>query len=353
MIMKKIFKREIAFLLTICILSSFSSCKGSENNKKDGEASKKEDVITVTDMSGRDVEVPKDTKTNTLASTYGVLTPVFVSLGLTDRAVGIAFKNKAFMKMCDERIGDVGTIGNYNIDQEAMAKANPSVYFCKTGMPQNIEIASRLGIPTVTISAETPEEIIKTYRLVGKVCGVEERAEEIASYIETQLESIRTITAGIKEENKPTALVLGTQPGRVAGDDMLQTYLLEYAGSVPVIKGINDKTNWVDIGTEKVFELNPEYIFVTSSGALDYKVEDLMSDKAWSAVKAVKSGNVYKIPAQKDSWDMPGTGFVLATYFMINKMHPECFSDEQLHKKVDEFYKTMYGKTFDGEAIGY
>lgn len=344
--------RIISLVLALVMCFSMAAC-GAVGETQDDLSTPKEDTITVTDMMGREVAVPADTANNTVASAYGVLTPIFMSLDMIDRIDGAAFKNKGFLRLADERIDDVETVGNNAIDMEALATANPDVFICKVDENEKIEAVTNLGIPVITINAETPEEVIKTYELMGQVFGVEKEAKTIIDYINTQLTEIEKLTADIPDEEKKTAIVLGSEISRVAGDDMLQTILLETAGAKTVVDGINNNMIWVNIGTEKLLELNPDYIFATSSSVLDYGVEDFYEDAAWSALTAVKNKDIYKIPAQKDSWDMPGPGFVLAAYFMVNTMYPELLSDDDFQTKIDEFYTMMYDKTFDGETIGY
>lgn len=50
---------------------------------------------------------------------------------------------------------------------------------------------------------------------------------------------------------------------------------------------------------------------------------------------------------------MPGVASVLGTMWMLNKMHPEYFSTEQLRKEIDEYYTFFLGKTFEEDYLGY
>lgn len=344
--------RVISFVVALAMCFSLVSCNVDKTDSN-GLDEAQSDTVTVTDMMGREVSIPADTKNNTVASAYGVMTPIFMSLDMLERIDGAAFKNKGFLRLADERIDSVETVGNNAVDMEALATANPDVFVCKVYENEKIEAVTKLGIPVITINAETPEDVIKTYELMGKVFGVEKEAQVVIDYINSQLAEIKDLTSGIDESQKKTAIVLGSEISRVAGDDMLQTILLEMAGAKPLVSGINNNMIWVNIGTEKLMELNPDYIFATSSSVLNYSVDDFYNDSAWSALTAVKNKNIYKIPAKKDSWDMPGPGFVLAAYFMINTMYPEILSDDELQTKIDEFYMMMYDKTFDGETIGY
>ena len=197
------------------------------------------ETITVTDMLGRKVQVPKDTKSTTVASTYGVVVPFLVTLQVGDRAKAVNFKNKKFYRLVDDPIVNVGTIGNrMAMDSEALAKADPDVYICRTTDKADIDLCARLGIPSIAITAEVPEEVFEAYELLGKVLGCEERAEEVTGYLKNELKDIDTLAATIPEEDKVTALCMGSLLSRVASEDMLQTMLLKRVGAKTVVDGI-------------------------------------------------------------------------------------------------------------------
>ena len=345
--------RITALVLALVMSFSLAACakQGSVQEDKESEA-----VITITDMMGREVEVPADTKTTTVASTYGVVTPFLSTLQIADRVLAANFKNKSFYRLAEDPIVDTGNIGTTIVlDAEALAATAPDVYICKISDQEKIDIATRLGIPAVTLSAEVPEEVLEAYTMLGKLLGCEERAKEITDYLQGELDEIDKLAATIPEEKKVTAICLGSDFGRIAGEDMLQTIMLERVGAKTVVDGIigEEERYWAEVGTEKVLSLNPDFIFVTSSAVLEYKLDDFYTDKAWSAMTAVKDKNIYQIPAKIDSWDMPGPAFILAMYYMMHCMYPDVVSSDMLQEKIDSFYSTLYGKTFTGEEIGY
>lgn len=343
-------KRLIALIMTLVMCFSFAAC-----TKAPAQEEKKADTITIKDMMDREVEVPANTKENTVGATYGVATPFFTTLGISDRVLACNFKNKSFFRIVDKTIIGAEDIGNTELDAEALAALAPSIYICK-GKPQDydkIEAATKLGIPTLTISSEDPDEVMYCYEMLGKAFGVEERATEIVNYMKAELTNIDELAATIPEEERVTAMCMGSELGRVAGDDMLQTIMLKRVGAKTVVDDVAEDRWWVNVGVEDVFSRNPEYLFVTSSNVLDYKVAELYEDSSWSAMTAIKNHNVYVIPAKFDSWDMPGPGYILAMYFMMHCMYPDVIPTDMLQEKVDYFYEFLYGATITGEDIGY
>ena len=164
---------------------------------------------------------------------------------------------------------------------------------------------------------------------------------------------IDSIVSQIPEADRKSVLVLGGEAGRIAADDMLQAWMAEKAGGIYVAENTANNRNWVNVGVEQVFTWNPDFIFATSSTPLDYSIEELMEDDAWSAVEAVKENHFHQIPAKLDSWDIPGVSCVIGTMYMLNKMYPEHFSQTQLEQEVAEYYEFMFGRTFEESYLGY
>jgi len=216
-----------------------------------------------------------------------------------------------------------------------------------------VEAVQKLNIPVLCITVEDMDDITETLQVMGKFFGEEARADEVIAWMNGKFAEIDSIVAQIPEEERKSVLVLGGEPGRIAADDMLQAWMAEKAGGTYVAKGTAENRNGENVGVEQVFTWNPDYIFATSSTPLDYSIEELMEDSAWSAVEAVQEEQFYQIPAKLDSWDIPGVSCVIGTMYMLHKMYPEHFSAQQLEQEVEEYYNFMFGKTFDAEYLGY
>ncbi len=338
-------KRSIALLLVAAMLLSFSAC-GKGGDKNSGN-----EIGYVTDANGREIALTDDPSSATAASVYAVSTPFFVALKITDRVLAINVK-KAFWKSADEGFGKAGTVGNGVVDLEKLAKYHPSALVHRSNDPETVRAVENLGIDVICITVENMDDVKSTLRLLGRYYGAEEQAETAAEWIDRKYAYIDSIVEKIPEEERVTALLMGGELGRVAGSDMLQSWMIEKAGGIPLVEESKDH-NWINIGVERIFEYDPQFLFCTSSTAREYTTEELMSDKAWSAMKAVTKGNIYVIPCRQDSWDMPGLSAVLGTMYMLHCMYPSYFSEEDLFDQMDQYYRFMFGRTFTLEELGY
>lgn len=338
-------KKLVAILLVFSMLLCFGAC-GAKDSKDEGSKTE-----YITDANGREVPLTEDPSSATAASVYAVSTPFFVALRITDRVLAINVK-KPFWKSADEGLGKTGTVGNGVVDLEKLAMYHPSALVHRSNDPETVNAVENLGIDVICITVENMEDVKATLTMLGKYYGAEEEAAKASKWIDSKYEYIDSIVEKIPAEERVTALLMGGEIGRVAGSDMLQSWMIEKAGGIPVVEEAKDH-NWINIGVERIFEYDPQFIFCTSSTAREYTTEELMTDKAWSAMKAVTGNNIYVIPCKQDSWDMPGLSPVLGTMYMLHCMYPKYFSEEDLFDQMDQYYRFMFGKTFTLEELGY
>jgi len=351
---KMIFKRLISIVLSFLMLISFYGC----TNKKKDENILQAPEGCVVDASGEVLPIPEK-EVVTIASVYAVTVPFIVALGLSDNVVAINYKS-IFWADNVEGLAKAGSVGRGIVDFEQLANFSPDVLIHRTYDPTTTQmVKEKLNIPVLTIKAETIEEIYNTLDILGEYCHATERAGQVKNWMNIKFNMISEIVSTIPEEEKKTAIVFGSELGVVAGGDMLQSWMLEAAGAVSLTSTMSGGIEgdipraWANIGTESIFNMNPDVIFCTSSTVLDYTVKQLLEDTTWSSIEAVKDNKVYHIPAKFDSWDLPGIGCVIGTMWMLHRLYPEKLSSEKLQNEIDDYYMFMFSKTFDRDYLGY
>lgn len=345
------YKKPIAIVLSIVMLLSITSCGSTKKtNSADIENADLKNTFTITDQAGRTVEIKNNTQS--IAVVFGLATNFILALGKGENFVAISSSNDMFNRICPP-LANVNTIGKGRVDMEAMAKLNPDVFIHRATDVDTLKAVSALGIPSIGIAPESTEEILQTVILLGKVLGVEERANILMDYYNERVEFAKNITSNIPVDKRYTAIVMGSEIGKVASGNMLQSYLIETAGGINMAKDIESKEIWPVVGAEKIFQWNPDFIFLTNSIASKYNLDDLMTDPAWSELNAVKNKRVLLVPSDRDSWEFPGLATVLGFLWMLNQMYPALYSEEEFLLEVDEFYDTAYGITFTKDYLGY
>jgi len=357
-------KRLTALFLCALLLLSLFGCHSSDEKDNDfsttgqGSSDISEDYEFVIDAMGTKLRIPDD-RNITIASSYAVVVPFIVALGLSDNVLAINYKS-VFWADNSEGLAAAGSIGRGVIDLEALASYSPDVLIHRTNDMQTINAVRELGIPVLSIRAENIDEIMSTLDLMGRYFHVEERAEDVKRWMLDKSNMITGLAENIPEEKRLTALMMGGELGIVAGGDMLQSWMIDHAGATCLASEIDGgnidgylPSAWANIGMERLFSMDPDVIFATSSTVLDYSVEDLLNDPALSGLKAVINKRVFQMPARWDSWDLPGISCIIGTMWMLHKMYPEILSAAKLQAEIDEYYTFMFGRTFDKDYLGY
>jgi len=113
--------------------------------------------------------------------------------------------------------------------------------------------------------------------------------------------------------------------GSIAGSVAKILSLTNVAEGSKTVSGRPDKAPY---SMESLVEKDPDMIFITSMGAKD-KIEkrlkdDVQSNPAWQALKAVKAGKVFVL--QEDMFlETPGLRFPEAVLIMAKDAYPEVF----------------------------
>lgn len=308
------------------------------------------ETMTIIDQAGREVTVRKDPQS--IALCYRVVIRFLLSLDQGDKITGIG-KSEDFLEELQPSLADCADVGKGVADLEALAELAPDLFIHKAGDLKTLEAVSKIGIPSIGIEVETPEDMVTALDLLGKVCGAQEKADRLISYYNERIRASEELVLQLEDDQKPTAIVMGTSIGKVADGSMLQGEMLERAGAVNCAADLKASELWPTAGTEQIFAWNPDYIFITNSESAVYGAEDILEDPAWSELEAVKNRHVYVMPAKADSWEFPGVSSTLGIDYMMHVMHPDLLDGKTLQDNVDAFYEMAYGRTFDRDELGY
>ena len=362
--------RKMVMLLAVLLMAGcmfcFAGCGSDESSGNAGSGtgpavsangdpagtvlSETDTELTVVDQAGREVTVKKDPQS--IALCYRVVIRFLLSLDQGDKIIGIG-KTEPFLEQLQPSLADCADVGKGVADIEALAELEPDLFIHKASDVQTLDAVSEIGIPSVGIEVETPEDMVVALDLLGKVCGAEEKAAELIDYYNGQIEASEELVSQLGDGDKPTAIVMGTSIGKVADGSMLQGEMLERAGAVNCAADLKATELWPTAGTEQIFAWDPDYIFITNSESAVYTAEDILKDPAWSDMTAVREKHVYEMPAEADSWEFPGVVSTLGIDYMMHEMHPQLLDEKTLQEHVDALYQLCYGRTFERDELGY
>lgn len=333
-------------------------------------AGKSPEMITITDGIGREVTVPKSPE-RVVCQGAGALRYLCYLDGQA-AVVGVEDielrkdENRRPYAIANPQFQEMPLIGEYrgNTDPEKIVILDPEVIFWAfTGSVGNAgdanELSAKTGIPVVALNYGNlgvyREDMDNSLRIMGEVMGKDERAEELIRFFDSEIEDLNSRTADVPEEEKKNVYVGGIA---YAGPHGYQSTEPTY----PPFLFINAKNMAAEMGTdhgdaskEAIMEWDPEILFVdlstyqTSPSALD----ELKEDPAYTALTAVKAGEVYGVLPY--NWYSSNQGSVIAaSYYVGTVVYPDRFADIDPEVKADEIYTFLFGEpVYETMKLGF
>jgi iron complex transport system substrate-binding protein len=218
--------------------------------------------------------------------------------------------------------------------------------FLKSKMGEPLE---KLGVPVMYLNLEDPDSWLDDVDRLGELLGDSERADEIKNLINIRMDSVTDKIEKIPESKYPEVLFVywsvknGTTAVKVPPLSWMQPEIIRLAGGDPVWKDADTGGYWLKVNIEQIAAWNPDYIFVAAYNTpVDGVVNTILSDPAWSQLKAVKNSRLYAFPGDYHSWDQPDIRWLLGLQWVSSILHPEIFEGLDMEKEAESFYREMF-----------
>lgn len=351
-------KKYIALILVIALIGCIAA--GCGNDAPAVPAESEGSTRLITDMVGREVEIPSTVETIVpLANTPRMIT----YLGLAKKAVGIGGMDPAGItpvtayayadKDLWEDLPVVGTdaAGATDYYPEEIIKVDPDVILCSYNKELADEIQTKTGIPVVSVAMGTlfGKDYEEALRLLADVCGVPDRAEEVIAFINDCLKDLKDRTKNVPDAGKPTVLgAAATFKGMHGIEGVYAKYaVFDAIAAKDVTEGISDKSGGVLIDKEKVIEWNPQIIFLDSGGVNLVQNDYEKNSDFYAHLTAVQNGNVYQYPSSTSYYSNVEISLV-NSYYVASILYPEQFRDIVFEDKASEIFGLFLG---DGDFL--
>lgn len=175
-----------------------------------------------------------------------------------------------------------------------------------------------------------PDDICKQARLLGKLFGKEERAEEICDYLTHEWNDI----VKKRPAEKKRVLYSFIFVTYVACTDNPYSEWIEAVGGENVA---NCSGVWKSVSKEWIVQQNPEVWLI--SYYAKYNESTILNDPAFRDVEAVKNGRVYKESYKPLECLEPY--FILVVKEYANQIHPEVYN-YNLTEEEEELLREVY-----------
>ena len=365
-------KKLIALLLAMALVLSLAACGAKEEAPVETTAAPVEAPAetaapeteapteapewpkTIVDVMGN--EVTLEGPATRLVGTHNPTMNMAVILGGGGKYIA-GFGNKEmadvlYSYVYPELKDDVIQIGKgKNVNYETVLTTGADLAILPERFAYMVEEFAAIDIPAIVIqtSKESYDTIRDALTLVGQATGEEARAAEIIAYFDGVINKLEERTASVTE--KPSVMFLGSSNMySVAPGAMIQSDIMETAGAVNAVTGVDVQGAFADVSAEEIVGWNPDIIWVPEYA--DYTVEDVLNAPEFQSITAVQNGAVYPFPSNLEPWDYPSTRACLGAAWATWPLLPELYSYDELLADINGLYELLYGQTFTAEQIG-
>jgi iron complex transport system substrate-binding protein len=201
-------------------------------------------------------------------------------------------------------------------------------------------VQAQTGIPYVLIDgtfAHTPAAI----RLVGKMLGVEDRAERLAAYVEATFAELDRALGQVPESARRRVYLARGPDGLETGlEGSINTEIIERAGAINVARDpTGTRHGIVQVPIEQIVVWNPDTVITWDRNFY----RNVWQDFYWQGVDAVREGRVYLNPTAPFGWidRPPSLNRVIGLKWLAGLFYPDHFRQD-LRAITREFYSLFY-----------
>jgi iron complex transport system substrate-binding protein len=313
--------------------------------------------ITVTDTLGRQVEI-SEVNNKVVAIGPGALRlccyfnnpDMFVGIEQMeiDSSIGKPYLYANPMLTTLPVVGMGGP--NNPTDPEKILAVKPDVIF--TTYAYDIATAdnlqSKVGIPVIVLSygenATFDPQVNVSLQLIGKVIGMEKRAEELVGLLNDFKIDLDTRTRALTADKSVSVYIGGLGMKGTHGIESTQgNYALFHAIHATNVVDETGKTGSLMIDKEQLIKWNPDKIFIDGAGYSSILENYKENMQVYDTLSAVKNKQLYLILP----YNFYATNIETAiadAYYIGKVLYPEQFLDVEPEKKADEIYRLFLGK---------
>lgn len=272
---------------------------------------------TFTDDMGREITLDKIPQR--IVTHVPAITETLFALGLEERVVGVSeycdYPEAAKLK---PKVG-----GFFNPSIENIVELDPDLVLTNGSVEYVMTQLDELGITYIVLQPEDIDGILKNIKLVGKIAGIESRAEKLVKDIQEHMSYVISQVEGAHRV-KVFYIFASTDLNNpwTAGPGSFVDSLIAMAGGQNIAaKAI---APWVQFSIEEVVSSEPEVIIVNAKhGTAATSKEELESHPAWQGITAVKQDEIHLIDG--DLVERSGPRIVQGLEEMARIIHPELF----------------------------
>lgn len=353
--------RWLAGCLSVCLL--LCGAIGCGNERKPAEQGAAAEARVITDIAGDQVKVPQ--KVHKIAVTPLPWASVVYAIdGGAERLGAIhpgamsAYQGHFLSKM-DKNFGKISTQNinqDFSVNIKGLAEAGTDAVILWKHQEKDAEKLRQMGILAVRIFNNNVDSLKKSFLIVGKLLGKEERAAMVNAFYDNAYKDIMKHKSEVEKADKPVVLFLRNKKLRLQGNDNFMREAIEIGGGEVMTASMGQtETNSGTITMEEIYQTNPDMILLSNFDSFvpDDIYDNRIPGQDWSSLKAVKNRRVYKVPMGIYRWDAPGVETPLMMKWIASLLQPEIFKDIHVREDTKAFFSDFmkYNLTEDDLSV--
>ena len=311
-------------------------------------------MVSFTDQAGRTMSIPSPIKTVYCTSPMG--TNLMYTLA-PDMLIGWNIKPTALEKeYIPDRYRNVTGLGgwfgkNTTGNVEEIIKRHPDVVLSIGTLDDAAKsdadrVQGLLNIPVIMMDGSL-SKTGDTYRYLGKLLGVQDRAEQLAQYADGGIQEASSTAAKIPAADKVTVYYAEGGKGLNSdpeGSEHTEVLTLVGAANVADVQMPMEHGDAVPVSLESVIGWNPQVILIASDPTQESNVyQQVTTGSNWASITAVKNKQVYQIPRGPFDWfdRPPSVARLLGARWLGTVLYPDLYKYD-MKAEATKFYKLFY-----------
>lgn len=214
----------------------------------------------------------------------------------------------------------------------------------KKGIAEDLDaLQAQIGIPCIFLEANL-QNMASAFRSLGQILeGKEQRAEELAGFIEDVVSMAGELSAKVTEEERLSVMFTSGTDGlgtNAKGSSQAQVIDIVGAENAIVVEKVSSKGGGNIVSLEQVYNADPDVILFNADSIYD----SVASDPAWASLRAIKEGRYYRIPGDPYNWmsNPPSLNMVMGILWLGNLLYPQYY-DYDMTEATVKMFKVLWG----------
>ncbi|GJL53350.1 MAG: ABC transporter substrate-binding protein [Nitrospirales bacterium] len=254
------------------------------------------------------------------------ITEILFAIGLNEEIVGVT-------EFCDypPQAKDKTVVGYAQPNIESIVALKPDLVlapksFMRADLLRKLE---QLKIPTFILEPHTVEEIMAHIKLLGRMVGRSDAANEQTTSLRKQ---IAQLSDQLKGRARPSLLyILNSEPLITVGPGSFIHHLIELAGGRNAAEAAT--TPYPRLTMEEVLRQNPDILLFPVGRFEGIPQAEQDRWKRWETLTAVKKNYLFQV--QSDLLNRPGPRIIEGLKQLVRFLHPEVLQNETMNQRDD------------------